>query len=134
MEFYRYRNGIVAQNLRQIYGPDTMVFGLNLPQLSEIAALHGKDKELGKKLWEEYKSREDRLIALYVLPPDELDKDEVKSMIEDIRNNEQAEMLAFRLLRHLPYAHDLYEELTKTDNLSPAARYGVVMLGKNLGL
>ncbi|MCH5230935.1 MAG: DNA alkylation repair protein [Muribaculaceae bacterium] len=134
-EFFIFRNGIVADKLKGLYPSGVIVYGLNVPQLKEISIRYGKDLELGKRLWEDKKSRESRLLALYILPPEDLEEQYAEKMIRDVRNDEEAELLAFRLLRHLPYAERLLVKLQnaeKFDNTKSA--YCVNMLAKNLGL
>lgn len=107
-DFYIYRNGILAENLKTLYPPGTLIFGLNVPQFMELAKKYPKDKELAFHLWKDKSSRESRLFALYVYPPKEMKLEEANSMINDVRSIEEAEFLAFRLLRHVEFAKELY--------------------------
>ena len=87
-DFYRYRNGIVAESLRKLYDPDVLIFGLTVPQLMEIARKYPKDLKLGLQLWKDKKTRESRLLALYLIPVALLEKETAREMFLDIRNFE----------------------------------------------
>lgn len=100
-EFLAFRNGIVADTLRKAGYPFSIIFGLQLPQLKEIAAQIGKDKELGLKLWQDENVRESRILALLVLPPEEVSFDEAIYLALTIRSREEADLLPFLLLRHM---------------------------------
>ena len=45
------RNGIVADTLRKAGSPYRIIFGLNLPQISEIARVTGCNHEWPKRFW-----------------------------------------------------------------------------------
>ena len=52
------RNGVVADSLRKAGCPHRIVFGVNLPQLNEIAAKYGPSEELAEALWADTALRE----------------------------------------------------------------------------
>lgn len=131
-EFLIYKNGIVADSLRKIYPPGKVIFGLTVPQFLEIARKYPKDKELALSLWKDNTSREARLFSLYILPPSQLKEDEVIEMINGVESSEQAEFLAFKILRNLPFARELYEQICKKEYSNPNVNYCIVMFGKNL--
>ena len=62
------RNGIIADSLRKAGSPFRMIFGLNLPQLDEIAADTGKDEELALMLFADRNNRESSLLAPMIMP------------------------------------------------------------------
>ena len=131
-DFFCYRNGAIADSLRKLYRPGTIIYGLIVPQFIEISQKYPKDLELGMALWEDKNIRESRLLALYILPPYELDKENVKKMILDVESVEEAEFLAFRILRHLPYAKDLYEEIAQLPIEGTFPLYCLKMFKSNL--
>lgn len=49
--FFAMRNGITADALRRVGQPFRVIFGLNMPQLREIAGEFGPDEELARELW-----------------------------------------------------------------------------------
>lgn len=130
-DFFLFRNGIIAESLRKLYKDGVIIFGLNVPQFMEIAKKYPKEKNLAMQLWNDSKCRESRLLALYLLPPDQLNYEEAKDMINQVESSEQAEFLAFRVLRRLSFAKNLLEDL-KTNPLEPLPGYCIQMLEKNL--
>lgn len=108
-----YRNGIVADTLRtagmQCYN---VIFGLNVPQLAQIAGTVGKNKALANSLWADKKVRESRLLAAYVFPTEEVSEQEALTLMADCQTQEEADMLAFRLLRYLPSLPNLKNAAT----------------------
>ena len=133
-DFYRYRNGIVAESLRKLYDPDVLIFGLTVPQLMEIARKYPKDLKLGLQLWKDKKTRESRLLALYLIPVALLEKETAREMFLDIRNFEEADFLTFRILRNTSYSEELYNDLCKENLFDPKLKYGLTMFKKNLDM
>lgn len=133
-DFYRYRNGIVAESLRKLYDPDVLIFGLTVPQLMEIARKYPKDLNLGLQLWKDKKTRESRLLALYLIPVALLEKETAREMFLDIRNFEEADFLTFRILRNTSYSEELYNDLCKENLFDPNLKYGLTMFKKNLDM
>ncbi|MCM1004708.1 MAG: hypothetical protein NC402_00235 [Prevotella sp.] len=99
-----YRNGIVADTLRAA-GMDcyNVIFGLNVPQLAHIAGTLVPGMTLADALWADRKVRESRLLAAYLFPPEEVSEQKALELMADVQTQEEADMLAFRLLRQLPY-------------------------------
>lgn len=98
-QMFALRNGLLADGLRRNSGGVyTMVFGLMLPQIKEIAAMCGKDQPLALQLWANANCRESRLLAPYV----------AETMPEhwpwEVQTEEEADVLCHALLRHLPQA------------------------------
>lgn len=111
-EFLTYRNGIVADTLRMGGVPHRYIFGLQLPQLREIATRAGHDDELGKTLWNDRECRESRILACFVLDPGKITEESAMEMIRDTRTTEEMDLLAFGLLRHLPFLSSLHDLLS----------------------
>ncbi|MDE7159314.1 MAG: hypothetical protein K2O24_00505 [Muribaculaceae bacterium] len=119
--FMAYRNGIVADTLRKAGYPHRVIFGLQLPQISEIfrtlppegAACEAEggaplDRHaLGLELWADREVRESRLLAAYLLDPARLSVDESLALAADTRTPEEADILVFRTLRHHPCAREI---------------------------
>ncbi len=49
--FFAMRNGIIADVLRRGGSPFRIIFGLNLPQIVEIAAENEASADLARRLW-----------------------------------------------------------------------------------
>lgn len=131
-DFYSLRNGIVAESLKKIYPEGKIIYGLNVPQLMNLTQKYPKDLSLGLNLWKDKKCRESRLLSLYLIPPSLLGKEMAKEMILDVESTEEADFLAFKLLRNLPYAKELYDEIINADITAPLSSYCVKMFKKNL--
>lgn len=131
-DFFRFRNGMVAQQLKNLYPAGTLIYGLNVPQFVELSQKYPKDKEIGLSLWNDKSSRESRLLALYILPPQELSIKIVQQMILEVRSSEEAEFLAFKILRHLQDAEILLDQITNIEIEDKTVLYCVHMFQKNL--
>ncbi|MBD5204587.1 MAG: hypothetical protein HDS82_06965 [Bacteroidales bacterium] len=128
--FFAMRNGIVADALRKGGLPHSVIFGLQLPQLSEIARSLEKDAELSRTLWADSGVRESRLLACYLMPVDTLSAEEAQRMGESVATREESDILAFRLLRYHPEAERLAAAFEKSEN--PATVYLSEALRRNL--
>lgn len=95
-----YRNGVIADTLRQAGWPHKVIFGLNLPQITEIArSLKAPDTDLALELWADREVRESRLLAPFLLPHD-FPLERVLELCANIRTHEEADLLAFRHIRY----------------------------------
>ncbi|MBD5308167.1 MAG: hypothetical protein HDS15_02635 [Bacteroides sp.] len=109
------RNGIIADTLRKAGSPFPMIFGMNLPQISETASMFGPDKETAMALWHDRRTRESMLLAPMLLNAASLDHNEIASMIEDVNCTEVADVLCLKLLRKREDALDIAECCLKAD-------------------
>lgn len=125
-----FRNGIVADALRNAGMPYHIIFGLQLPQLSQIARSLPLSTALAKELWEDKNVRESRLLACYLFPKDEVTQDLALELGRSVQTPEEADILCFRLLRYLPFADTLAAELEDSDN--PTVAYCSKALQRNL--
>ena len=104
-EFMAYRNGIISDHLRSAgMNCYKIIFGLNIPQLAQIARSLDKSMELANLLWADRHVRESRLLATYIFPPEDINEKMASELIEDLQTREEADMLCFRLLKHLSFA------------------------------
>ena len=110
--FFSFRNGIVAKAFHDAGHNYKRIFGLQLPQLAAIAKETGYNDELARELWAEKDCREARLLACYLFDPSSLSEEDAIAMAQDIQTREEADILAWRLLRHLPYASALPSKLS----------------------
>lgn len=131
-----FRNGIVADALRKAGMPYGVIFGLQLPQISDIAkqAVAGLDDEerltLANVLWEDRNVRESRLLACYLYPKSLATKENILRMAEDVRTREEADILAFRLVSKLPVAEEILEEVDAKNDKN--CKYFAKALARNL--
>lgn len=128
--FFAMRNGVIADTLRKAGSPFRIIFGLNLPQIVDIAAGTGTDAALAEELWHNSTTRESMLLAPMIADRSAFTRADALRWVADIPAQEVADILCHRLLRHLPFAWDLAEELCDSD--SPFAAYTSLRLAFNL--
>lgn len=121
-EFFAYRNGMLADTLRGYGDPHEVIFGLEVPRLAEIARRCEPSAELADALWADRESRECRLLASYLYPIDSTEMEKCVALAAECRNQEEADMLAFRLFKRLPYAAELLAELNRRPDCRKAAK------------
>ncbi len=126
--FFALRNGLLADTLRkQASDPHRMIFGLNLPQLREIAAEAGQDQALADLLWADADCRESRLLAPMVCPPESVRL----QWLGQVCSPEEADVICHRLLRRQPGAMDSAVELFESTD-DQLMRYAALRLLLNL--
>lgn len=127
---YAMRNGVIADVLRKGGSPFRVIFGLNLPQLVEIADSIGKDAAMARCLWTNTATRESMLLAPMLMPVGEMGIEEAVEWGRQVPVPEVADILCHRLLRHQPYALELAKTLMA--DTSPLAHYTGVRLMLNI--
>lgn len=120
------RNGIIADTLRKAGSPYRIIFGVNLPQLSEIASEIGKDLELATVLWDNKSTRESRMIAPMIYPLEHLTAEKASEMFADTDSTEVMDILCHKLLRQTTFSSDLIA--ANINSPSPLHRYGALRL------
>lgn len=113
--FFALRNGVIADTLRRAGSPFKIIFGLNLPQLADIAAELGHDPSMADTLWNNTSTRESMLLAPMLFDASVLPESKARSMISDISDVEVADVLCHRLLRHTHYAYSLAVDLASSE-------------------
>ena len=130
-QFMVYRNGIVADTLRDAGMPYHVIFGLQLPQLAQIARSVAPSLSLANDLWADDKVRESRLLACYLFPKESITLEQALALARSVQTVEEADIICFRLLRYLPFAEQLVAEIpVGTDN--PSVKYCATALRRNL--
>lgn len=128
--FFAMRNGIVADTIRRGGLQYKMIFGLNLPQIVEIAESLPQSQELAEELWNDSRTRESMLLAPMIYPRDTLSRERAAEMLHEAPTTEVADILCHRLLRHLPFALEIAVDAATAD--SEMHRYGAFRLMFNL--
>ena len=129
-EMFAMRNGVVADALRKGGCPFKVIFGVNLPQLSQIAAGFGPSLQLALQAWADSSTRESMLIAPMLMPPEEFTKELALQWIAQAPSPEVVDVLCLKLLRHAAYALPLAQELLCRQGLME--RYAGLRLMCNL--
>lgn len=126
-----YRNGAVADSLRQAgITCYRIVFGLNVPQIAEIARRNEKSMELAEWLWADNGVRESRLLASHLFVQERVDMDYACRLIDELQTTEEADMLCFRLLKYLDFAPMLVEKYEESEHA--LSRYCAKVLKRHL--
>ncbi len=110
------RNGVIADALRRGGSPFKIIFGVNMPQLAEIAADEGPDIELARKLWDNTSTRESMLLAPMLIDAGTFTPDEARRWIASVPSAEIADNLVHKLLRRMSCGYELAVEATRSDN------------------
>lgn len=131
-DFMAYRNGIVADTLRSVGVPHKVIFGLQLPQITAIASRLKSEVDedeaeiLADAFWEDSEVRESRLLATRMYPANRLTEEKALEMCRSIRSAEEADILAFALLRHSGKLDDIAAALGEpSDALQRAMKAAV---------
>lgn len=114
--FFAMRNGIIADTLRKSGSPYHIIFGLNLPQLTEIAAMTPHTVELADALHDNRDTRCSRLLAPMIHPRELMDVAKALRWLREVRSSEEADILCHKLIRYLPFAGELVQPLLDSDD------------------
>ena len=114
-EFFAYRNGIIAEQLRAAGDPHTMIMGCQLADVIAITSRYEKNAALAQELWDDEKHRECRMAATMLYPTENFDIETAVAWCQNVESVEIADVLCHRLLRHLPYAVELWKQLLTCD-------------------
>ena len=129
-EFFAYRNGVVAEQLRVAGDPHTVIMGCQLADVVAITNRYEKDAQLAQALWDDTSHRECRIAATMLYPVEEFAMETAHEWCSGVESVEIADVLCHRLLRHLDYAPDLFKQLQAYEQ--PIVRYTAFRLLLNL--
>lgn len=128
--FFTMRNGALADNMRRQGADYRIIFGVNLPQLIEIASATPHDATLAQALWDNKTTRESMLLAPMIYPIEQFSIDTARKWIAETPSTEAADILCHRLLRHTEFADYLADEILSSDS-SDIQRYTALRLKFN---
>lgn len=130
-KFFVLRNGVLSDRLREAGYPYKLIFGLMIPDIASIAReIGGEDLSLARQLWVDDGVRESRLLACYLFPREGMTYNDAMALARSVKTEEEADMLCFRLLKHLPFAAQIVDETRESED--PLARYLSRMLANHL--
>lgn len=129
-QFFVYRNGIIADKLREAGDTHKIIFGLNLPQITDIAKRYHQSAVLAQSLWDNTTTRESQLTAPMLYPKNEFSVDVAHKWISEIPTREVADILCHKLLKYLDFAEDIVYEYSNSDSLM--MQYLSLRLANNL--
>lgn len=128
--FFAMRNGAVADSLRRSGAPYRIIFGLNLPQIVEIARDFGPDASMALDLRANTTTRESMLIAPMMFPAADLTPAMALEWLREAPTPEVVDVACLKLIKHVNQADEVIAGLAGSDN--PLHRYAAVRLGANV--
>ena len=90
------RNGIVADTIRKGGLEYKMVFGLNLPQIVEIASGIEPSQALAEEFWADSRTRESMLLAPMIYPREAMTRERASEMLRESITTEVTDILCHR--------------------------------------
>lgn len=96
-------NGAASKSMRDKGLNYKLNWGVQLADLRRMADTYGHDYELAIELWKE-NIRECKILATMIMPPERMLPEIADLWMEQTESQEVAEMAAFHLYQHLPYA------------------------------
>lgn len=128
--FFAMRNGVIADVLRKAGSPFRIIFGLTLPQLTDVARATGMNEDMARRLWDNRTTRCSMLLAPMIMPADALSPEDVVQWIDDAPATEVTDVLCLKLLRRLAGATELVGRLAADEGVQ--RRYTAMRLALNL--
>ena len=112
--FFAMRNGVIADTMRRAGAPYRIVFGLNIPQIKEIAREFSFQANLlSDPLWENVSTRESRLLAVLLKAESGCELNEIESIIASLQpgETEVADLIVMKLIKGRAFFDQLLERL-----------------------
>lgn len=128
--FFALRNGALGEIMRRQGADYKIIFGLNIPQLVEIAKQTPKNAHLAQELWDNKTTRESQLLAPMIFPQERFTIEIARRWADSISTTEVADILCHKLLKHMDYAIAFANELMTSDR--SISRYLALRLLFNL--
>jgi hypothetical protein len=119
-------NGPASQSMREKGLNYKINWGVPFTTLRDMAAESGKDYDLAIALFKE-NIRECKILATMIMPVEKFEADLADLWMEQTDNQELAEMLAFNLLQHTPYAPVIaYKWIASDNNVYQICGYSIL--------
>lgn len=119
-------NGPASQSMKDKGLGYKINWGVPFIELKKMATEYGKDYELAIELWKE-DIRECKILATLIMPAEEILPEITDLWMEQVMNQEMAEMLAFNLLQYVEYAPVIaYQWIASDKPLYQIAGYNIL--------
>lgn len=119
-------NGPASQSMKDKGLGYKINWGVPFIELKKMATEYGKDYELAIELWKE-DIRECKILATLIMPAEEMLPEITDLWMEQVMNQEMAEMLAFNLLQYVEYAPVIaYQWIASDKPLYQIAGYNIL--------
>lgn len=141
-EFFAFRNGIIANKLRDAGDPHAIIMGCLLVDIVGITSRAreriGNEIDLAtvaQEMWNDTNSRECRLAAPMLFPPGLMSGQLALTWCQDIESTEIADNLCHKLLRHIADSQEVMSQLiTQEGTMAKYTGYrlmlNLILLGK----
>ena len=129
-DFFSLRNGEIADTLRKAGSPYKIIFGLQMPQLEQIAAQSGHSAELAEWMWSNDSTRESKIFATMVYPIESFDLVKADKWAQEAETFELIDTLCFRLVRYINGSEELVHKYI--ESTEKKMRYFAFRLALNL--
>ena len=141
-EFFAFRNGIIANKLRDAGDPHDIIMGCLLVDIVGITSRAreriGNEIDLAtvaQEMWNDTNSRECRLAAPMLFPPGLMSGQLALTWCQDIESTEIADNLCHKLLRHIADSQEVMSQLiTQEGTMAKYTGYrlmlNLILLGK----
>ena len=141
-EFFAFRNGIIANKLRDAGDPHAIIMGCLLVDIVGITSRAreriGNEIDLAtvaQEMWNDTNSRECRLAAPMLFPPGLMSGQLALTWCQDIESTEIADNLCHKLLRHIADSQEVMSQLiTQEDTMAKYTGYrlmlNLILLGR----
>jgi hypothetical protein len=97
-QFMALRNGIIGDTYRRAgINCYDVIFGLNVPQLGEIARSITPSNQLADALWADKKVRESRLLSAWLWEKESVSPELIERLLGEAQTNEERNILTWRL-------------------------------------
>ncbi len=119
-------NGEASQSMRQKGADYRLNWGVPFVQLKTMANDLGKSYDLAIALWKE-DIRECKILATLLMPPEQMPVEVAEIWMEQTGTQEMAEMQAFNLYQHVPYAPEIaYRWIAADDDAHQVCGYSLL--------
>lgn len=123
--FHLSMNGMTSHSMRSKGINYKINWGVPFVNLLDMAAEYGKDYSLAVELWKE-DIRECKILATLIMPYEEMTEELAELWMEQTPNQEIAEMAAYNLYQHLPFAPKMaFRWAAKNSDLYQIAAYNI---------
>lgn len=127
-EFRLMMNGEASRSMREKGLDYHLNWGVSFMDLKKMAGEIGQDYELAIELWKE-NIRECKILATLLMPPDKMPIEVARIWMEQTHSQEMAEMQAFNLYQHVPYAPVLaYQWMAQKRDVEQICAYNILSL------
>lgn len=127
------RNGAIGEQLRRNGLNYRIIFGLNMPQLAQIASDFPVDRDFALALWANTSTRESLLMAPMLYPADRLTLDDAMKLAGESPSVEVTDNLCHRLLSKAPFIPSIISHCLADSEERPFMRYcGLRLLRSHL--